>query len=245
MNNYNFQKNSNSRYDLIQKYQTLQNNHNFIITKEHDYAIIVINNALSDDIYNLISTDIPSLKEVFLNDMNRNNQKNNIMLSDHLYKLNVNQKLVKKPLHDILEYHSSRNFNDKIFKIKNEFFLNNNLQSNNSSNIKMTINYISPVCYIPAQMKINNINQRNIIDTINHKIFIWFFMRRDEDNSSGGNFEIYHNDKRVISIPYQKNNLVMLLNNENNENYKNNKFEYSFTSRMTTIHSMRFLDIKL
>ena len=74
-------------------------------------------------------------------------------------------------------------------------------------------------------------------------------MRRDEDNSSGCNLEIYNNNHRVISIPYQKNCVVMFFNNNLNNNLNNNsiknKFEYSFTPRMTTIHSMRFLDIKI
>ncbi len=269
MNKYNIvniknelQNNSNSRYNLLQKYFLIQN-YDINIIKKDDYAILVINNALPEEIYNLVSNDICSLKDVFLNDKNNKNAKSeknkintvydsyNIMLSNHLYKLNLkdskNDLKFKKSIDDILEYHFSKMSFNNVLKIYQDLFSDIPNISNfiNSSNMLMNINYFSPVCYLPSQIKTKEISNRTLIDIRKHNILGWLFMRKDDDNSSGGNLEIYNNDKRIISIPYQKNCLVMFFNNINNIKNMKNKFEYSFTSRMTTINSMRFLDIQI
>ena len=198
-----YKYNSNSRYDLIQKYflnknSNNSNNSNINITKLEDISILVINNALPDDIYNLLSNDFCSLKEVFLNDKNHIN--NVIMLSNHLYTLKINpfKNNFKKTLTDILEYHFSKNFIDNVLKIYQDLFNLNNLNFINSSNMIMNINYFSPVCYLPSQIKAKGNAIRTLIDISKHNVLGWFFMRRDEDNSSGGNLEIYNNNHRVL-----------------------------------------------
>ena len=71
-------------------------------------------------------------------------------------------------------------------------------------------------------------------------------------DSKGGNLEIFYetlNDNeinknlrkkltKIISIPYQKNCLVILFN----QNIKENKIKYVFSQRQLTIHTQRYLN---
>ncbi len=233
----NNQNTSCSRYNLLQKYLSPSFSLASNIIKDNNIAVLVINNALPEDIYNQISNDFISLKDVFLsNYSNQNSSIPKYMLSNYLYKLNAKNVFeIKKTINDILEYHFSKMFHVILKKIYNEIFS----KEFNNQNIDINFNYYSPVCYL---------DKKNIITDktyINNHILGWLLMRKDEDTSIGGNLEIYNNEKRVISIPYQKNCLVLLLNNNqnNSQNNQNNKKNYyTFTSRNTTIHSMRFID---
>ena len=80
-------------------------------------------------------------------------------------------------------------------------------------------------------------------------------MRKDNDNSKGGNLEIFYetlnnnneinknltkNLTKIISIPYQKNCLVLLFN-QNIKGNEKNKIKFGFSQRQLTIHTQRYL----
>ncbi len=60
-----------------------------------------------------------------------------------------------------------------------------------------------------------------------------FFMRQECDKSSGGNLEIYDEERRIISIPYQKNTFVII--------NKNKKLKFFITNRGICFNSMRYI----
>lgn len=62
-----------------------------------------------------------------------------------------------------------------------------------------------------------------------------FFMRQDCDKSNGGNLEIYEDERRIISIPYQKNTFVIIKKNENK------KLKCFITDRGICFNSMRYI----
>ena len=64
-----------------------------------------------------------------------------------------------------------------------------------------------------------------------------FFMKPDCDKSSGGNLEIYEDDRRIISIPYQKNTFVII----KNKNKDTKKLKCFITDRGICFNSMRYL----
>lgn len=69
-----------------------------------------------------------------------------------------------------------------------------------------------------------------------------FLMRQDCDKSSGGNLEIYDGERRIISIPYQKNTFVIIKNkNDNNENKDTKKLRVYITDRGICFNSMRYI----
>ena len=64
---------------------------------------------------------------------------------------------------------------------------------------------------------------------------VWIFFKNKNDNKSiGGNLELYLDDKRLISIPYQKNTLVIL---------KSEKIKYKFTNRSFGLYPMYYLSL--
>jgi hypothetical protein len=233
---------SYSSYSFLQKNNILNNSNNII--KDDNLAVLVINNALQDDIYNMISNDFISLKDVFLSSYSKApSNELKYMLSNNLYQLNTRDVLItnsykiKKSINDILEYHFSKMFSDEILKIYNQIF-SNQINGLNLARMEMNFNYFSPVCYIGK-------NPFTVGKTlIKNHVLGWFLMRKDEDTSVGGNLEIYNNSKRIVSIPYQKNCFILLLNNQKEKNNENGMY-YTFTSRNTTIHSMRFIDFKI
>ena len=73
-------------------------------------------------------------------------------------------------------------------------------------------------------------NQNDIKEDDN--IGCLFFKNKNDIKSIGGNLELYLDDKRLISIPYQKNTFVML---------KSKKIKYKFTNRSFGLYSMYYL----
>ncbi len=67
-----------------------------------------------------------------------------------------------------------------------------------------------------------------------------FLMRQDCDKSSGGNLEIYEGERRIISIPYQKNTFVIIKKNNNESKDKKNLRVY-ITDRGICFNSMRYI----
>ena len=136
--------------------------------------------------------------------------------------------------------------------------LNKNLENKNITNdnlerdLDFTFNYNLPVCY-NYEPKLYEIENDKIVSG-------WFLMKKDNDNSKGGNLEIFYenlndtennnenNNKKltkIISIPYQKNCLVILFNQNKKENIKENeknKIKFGFSQRQLTIHTQRYLN---
>jgi len=67
-----------------------------------------------------------------------------------------------------------------------------------------------------------------------------FLMRQDCDKSSGGNLEIYEDERRIISIPYQ-NNTFVIIKKDNNENKDTKKLKFFITDRGISFNSMRYI----
>jgi hypothetical protein len=243
-NKNEIQNNSCSRYNLLQKYLLPDFSIMSNVIKSDNIVILIINDALPDFLYKQVSDDFISLKNVFLSNYSSNSSNLKYMLSNHLYQLNAKKIRshnfeIKKTITDILEYHFSKMFDDSILKIYNQLFLTE-IKEINKQVSNFNFNYFSPVCYLEK----NKIQPNKVF--INSHVLGWFLMRKDEDTSIGGNLEIYNNYKRIVSVPYQKNCFILLLNNQNNQKEKNKEegIYYTFTSRNTTIHSMRFIDLQ-
>jgi len=279
------EKEINSKeFGLLNKYllneKNLKNNLDYInIIKEQDFTILVINNAISKDIYEKLECDYTSLKMVLECNNNINNikiKKETPTILNHnsrcyisakklLKDLNVNENL-KDIWKSFINYHTSNELNElnelKDFKkdildtfnkinenTKNDEIKNitkDNLEMDLNKNLDFTFNYNLPVCY-QYQPELKEIKFEK------DKMFSGFFlMRKDEDNSKGGNLEFFYETpnktlneiKKIISIPYQKNCFVIIFKNNNlkdkdNENEK--KIKFGFTQRQLTIHTQRYL----
>ena len=275
---------NSKEFGLLNKYllneKNLKNNLDYInIIKEVDeFTILVINNAIPKDIYEKLECDYPSLKMVLECNNNINNikiKKETPTILNHNSRCYTSAKNLLKDLNEnenlkdiwksFINYHTSNELKDfkkdildtfnKIneineinenIKIKN--ITKDNLEMDLNKNLDFTFNYNLPVCY-QYQPELKEIKFEK------DKMFSGFFlMRKDEDNSKGGNLEFFYETfnktlneiKKIISIPYQKNCFVIIFKNNNlkdkdNENEK--KIKFGFTQRQLTIHTQRYLGL--
>ena len=249
-----------------------KNNLDYInIIKEQDLTILVINNAIPKDIYEKLECDYPSLKIILECNNNINIKKESPTILNHnsrcyisskkLINLNENLKDIWK---SFINYHTSNESNESnelnelnelkdfkkdiidtfnkinknITKDNLEMDFNKNLNLDNK-NLDFTFNYNLPVCY-QYQPELKEIKFEK------DKMFSGFFlMRKDEDNSKGGNLEFFYETlneiKKIISIPYQKNCFVIIFKNNNNQKENKKKIKFGFTQRQLTIHIQRYL----
>jgi hypothetical protein len=192
--------------------------------------ILVINNTIPLIHYTKLSNEYINLKDVIILDTNTKNKK--ILSSNYRCQFNINlsnlyqKHSILSPLwYNFIEYHLSNNFINKI----------NNIFSSNSSNnniynleIDFQIGYTLPIFNNNYYMN----QQPQLID--DNIIYIgWYLMRKEEDNSIGGNLEIYNNNIKITSIPYQNNCLIIL------ENKKGSK--YTFSQKQITLHFQRYI----
>jgi hypothetical protein len=272
-----------NRYLLNEKNNKNNLDYINIIKEVDEFTSLVINNAIPKDIYEKLECDYPSLKMVLECNNNINNikiKKETPTILNHnsrcyisakklLKDLNVNENL-KDIWKSFINYHTSNEFNSfnelkelKDFKkdildtfnkinginendkIKN--ITKDNLEMDLNKNLDFTFNYNLPVCY-QYQPELKEIKFEK------DKIFSGFFlMRKNEDNSKGGNLEFFYETfnktlneiKKIISIPYQKNCFVIIFKNNNNlkdkDNENENKIKFGFTQRQLTIHTQRYL----
>ena len=270
-------------FGLLNKYifneKNNKNNLDYInIIKEVDeFTILVINNAIPKDIYEKLECDYPSLKIIL--ECNNIDKKYPIILNhnsrcyisaktlnnfnNNLENTNSNENL-KDIWKSFINYHTSNESNEsnelkelKDFKKdildtfnkinENKNITKDNLEMDLNKNLDFTFNYNLPVCY-QYQPELKEIKFEK------DKMFSGFFlMRKDEDNSKGGNLEFFYETvneinksnklKKIISIPYQKNCFVIIFKNNNKDNEKEKKIKFGFTQRQLTIHTQRYLVI--
>ena len=81
----------------------------------------------------------------------------------------------------------------------------------------------------------------------------WFLMRKDEDDSIGGNLEIFNHNintnikQKITTIPYQNNCLIILENIGNIENKigNDNEVYFAFSQKQITLHSQRYISFTI
>jgi hypothetical protein len=139
-----------------------------------------------------------------------------------------------------------------IMTIKKQYYMISNydykLNWNNKENIfkkyintsQIYLNFKSP--NLSFGTNINTTNNKNKKTELEDFRAI-FFMRQDCDKYNGGNLEIYEDERRIISIPYQKNTFVIIKNikNINNENKYTKKLKCFITYRGICFNSMRYI----
>jgi hypothetical protein len=228
---------SNNEYNfsLLQKIKNKKNlNINDYITRIGDSGyVLVINNSLPSDLYNKLKDEYISLSDIVLlnNENNENNNKNQkkIMMSDFLY--SVNSRYIKSTItplwNQFIEYHKSSNFINEMFSI-NE----NNISRNT---FEIELNHHSPVLYKNNNTNTNSSTEMNDVKTA---FLGYYFLRDEKDNSNGFNLEIYHMDKRILSIPYQKNTFVLICNEKNDKNIKT-----KFSDKGFSIYSKKYITV--
>lgn len=203
-------------------FSLLQNNSNSS-SNQTTRNVLVINNALPNELYNNLEKEYISLKNLF----SIKNEPRNILLSNFNYMidsetaLTLSDDIITPLWKDFIKYHISRYFINDIQNQKQN-------QLNQHMTVNLTLNYMSPILY-QSNTKINQMNS---------SFLGFFFMKNSNDNSKVNNLEIFENEKRIISIPYQKNTFILIKNeNENN----NNNITFGFTERNLIISSMKYI----
>jgi hypothetical protein len=228
--------------NLINQCLVSLNNQNIMFIQK-PIQILVINNAIPSIHYKELSNQYPSLKQTLVLDINQNK----MLSSNHRSQFNINYDNLKlkhqylSPLwNKFFEFHLNNNFIQSISKIFNNTKNINNLEIE----IDFKVGYKLPIFYSNYQSKKIQID-KNIL-------FIgWFFMRKDEDDSTGGNLEIYNNSSKITNIPYQNNCLVILENQNQNQNCnvngcgEGNGVYYNFSQRQMTLHSQRYISFTI
>ena len=206
-------------------------------TSRYSISGKTLNNDFNYNFNNNPNDNLTSLWKSFINYHNSNNSNDKKETKD----------LIKSFKKDILDTFNKINLNKNL---KNKNITNDNLERDLNKilnfNLDFTFNYNLPVCY-NYEPKLYEIENDKIVSG-------WFLMKKDNDNSKGGNLEIFYetlndtennnenNNKKltkIISIPYQKNCLVLLFNQNINEK---NKIKFGFSQRQLTIHTQRYLN---
>jgi hypothetical protein len=198
----------------------LQNNSNSS-NNQATRNVLVINNVLQNELYNNLEKEYISLKNLF----SIKNEPRNILLSNFNYMidsetaLTLSDDIITPLWKGFIKYHTSRYFINDIQKQN---------QLNQNQQIILTLNYTSPILY-QSNTKINQMNS---------SFLGFFFMKNSNDNSKVNNLEIFENEKRIISIPYQKNTFILIKNTNLNEN---NNITFGFTEKNIIISSMKYI----
>jgi hypothetical protein len=237
-------------FSLLQKLKN-QNLDDYVTRIGQNGYVLVINNSLPDDLYNKLKNEYISLSDivllnneyislsdiVLLNNENENENKKEtkkiIMMSDFLYKTTRIRSLLWK---QFVEYHKSSNFFNDIIDLDLENNKDNNNVSVSRNTCKIEFNHHSPVLY-------NQQSRREFdIDNVSSSFLGYYFMRDEKDNSKGFNLEIYNTEndteKRILSIPYQKNTFVLICNN-------NQKLKIKFSDKGFSIYSKKYIKLVL
>jgi hypothetical protein len=190
---------------------------------------IVINNAIDLEKYNQLNDESPKLKDIILHNKTITSNQPIMLHSNSLCQLNITNKddFIMSSLWKIfIEYHSSNSFCELLSNLFN-------IKNNKDLVMNMKIEYRMPIFsdYIPESPKtLNN-------DIICYGIYI---MKKKDDDSLGGNLEIYFQEKRVLNILYQSNCLILLKNITSR-----NDIKIKLSKRHQTMHSHRILTFSL
>jgi hypothetical protein len=228
-------------FSLLQKLKNQNQNQNQNINEyitrigENGY-VLVINNSLPDELYNKLKDEYISLSDmVLLNKseivLSENNNQKQLMMSDFLYSVNSRyiQSTITPLWNKFVEYHKSSNFFNDILDLK---IINKNVSRNP---FEIEFNHHSPVLY---KNKNTNSTSTSDLNEVKNPFLGYYFLRDEKDNSKGFNLEIYNTDtdKRILSIPYQKNTFVLICNNEKN-------LKIQFSDKGFSIYSKKYIKL--
>ncbi len=208
--------------------------------------IFVINNTLPTIIYKQLSNEYPTLKNILFLDTN----KNTLLSSNHrcqfnINKNNLNQSILSSLWYDFIEYNLSSKFIKDLHDLFSFPVLYHLPFNHTNLEIEFQIGYNLPIFNNNYYLN----SQQSLIDK--DVIYMgWFLMRKDDDDSIGGNLEIYNNKKKITTIPYQNNCLVILENIQNkmendNGNSKEEKIYFAFSPKQITLHSQRYISFSV
>jgi hypothetical protein len=207
--------------------------------------ILVINNAIPIILYKQLSNEYPTLKNILVLDTHTPK----ILSSNHRCQFNINPinfnyftQSISPLWYNFIKYHLSSKFINDINNIFNIFYDSTNLE------IDFQIGYNLPI--------FNNnyyLNSPSIKVDKDILYMGWFLMRKDEDDSIGGNMEIFNHNintnikQKITTIPYQNNCLVILENIGNiiNKMGNVNQAYFAFSRKQITLHSQRYISFTI
>jgi hypothetical protein len=236
--------------NLLNQAMVSLNNQNIMFINS-TIKILVINNTIPTIIYKQLSKEYPTLKSILVLDTNSPK----ILSSNHRCQFNINpanfnyftQSIISPLWYDFIKYHLSSKFMNDIFNI---FSYSYSYSSYNNTNLEIDfqIGYNLPI--------FNNnyyLNSPSIKVDKDVLYMGWFLMRKDEDNSIGGNLEIFNHNintnikQKITTIPYQNNCLIILENIDNIENKMENvnQVYFAFSQKQITLHSQRYISFTI
>lgn len=215
------------------------NNQNIMFIK-NPIKILVINNAIPIILYKQLSSEYPTLKNILVLDTHSPK----ILSSNHRCQFNINptnfnyfnQSLISPLWYDFIKYHLSNKFANDMFNI---FSFPNNI----NLEIDFQIGYNLPIFNNNYYLNSQHIKVDNDVIYMG-----WFLMRKDEDDSIGGNLEIYNTmmKHKITTIPYQNNCLVILENIENKIGIGIGiEIYFAFSQKQITLHSQRYISFTI
>jgi hypothetical protein len=205
--------------------------------------VLVINNAIPIILYKQLSNEYPTLKNILVLDTNSPK----ILSSNHRCQFNINstnfnyftQSIISPLWYNFIKYHLSSKFINDINNIFNIFYDSTNLE------IDFQIGYNLPI--------FNNnyyLNSQHCLINKDVLYMGWFLMRKDEDDSIGGNIEIFNHNintnikQKITTIPYQ-NNCLVILENIGNKMGNGNQAYFAFSPKHITLHSQRYISFTI
>lgn len=194
-------------------YSILQNFKNSKLCN-HPFPHIVIENCLNEDLYHQLTETFPNE----LVDIETNNKRGDI----YSHQLKDENKIVWKKF---LDYHCNIKFLDEVLEAFNSYFntqkkLYNKIAKlrENKINIYPTISEYelsmsASISYNTPVIKESSVRGPHR-DKSNKLYGALLYMKDEKDNSIGGDLELYCSDRSFKKIVYNKNTLVLFINNE-------------------------------
>ena len=214
-------------------------------------SILVIKDALESKDYDILNNEYISVKDIFLLDK-RNNpflNKNKMMINNFIYTIDARRELNNNIISDnwksFINYNLSNDFYEQLIMLtkysksyKNIISRNKDVRNKdvrNNVNTFLNLNCISPINYFNSNSNSNSNLNLNIKEINSSTPFLgWFFLKKDNDTSIGGNLtilkktikntldndseEIKNKNEPIISVPYEKNTFIIIAFENINQN---------------------------
>ena len=170
------------------------------------YSILVINDSLQKNQFNILNNEYLSIKDIFLLDKRNNSfiNPNKMMISNFIYSIDakreIDNDIISNNWKSFINYHLSEDFNNQLFdtfNTYNKLKINNKIikyDKINSSSVNVSRNTpLNNFMFLKCISPINYFNKNlNIKEIDNNKLFIgWFFLKKDNDFSIGGSLTIF------------------------------------------------------
>lgn len=235
-------------------------------------SILVIKDALESKDYDILNNEYISVKDIFLLDKRNNPFLNptKMMINNFIYTIDARRELNNNIISDnwksFINYHLSNDFYEQLIiltKYSKSYknIISRNKDVKNNVNTFLNLNCISPINYFNSN---SNLNIKEINSST--PFLGWFFLKKDNDTSIGGNLTILkktikntldndseekkNKNEPIISVPYEKNTFIIIAFENINQNLTPNptqnddniKLYYEFESRNITFHSQRYIE---